>query len=65
MDPNEALRRCREAAAALGDEHSDQIDRHELAAELAEAFQALDAWLSEPGRGFYPRDWNAARKVRR
>ncbi len=47
MDPNTTLARLRELAAAADDV--------EEAAELAEAFHALDEWLSRGG--FLPADW--------
>lgn len=52
MDPNEALKQAREAVARLkrGNEIDDAID-------LAEAFEALDMWLTNGG--FLPEAWHA------
>lgn len=50
MDPDEALEKARDALkrhfARIGDDAAD---------DLAEAFEALDGWLSKGG--FPPRDW--------
>jgi hypothetical protein len=54
MDPTTALKNAREAADAIL--RSSLDDRAELAVELAEAFEALDEWLSLGG--FKPEEWN-------
>jgi hypothetical protein len=56
MDPNETLRRLREMAR----DAVERFDRDEEvasadAAEMAEAFQVLDQWITEGG--FLPREW--------
>ena len=62
MDPNEALKNAREAAAfllspPLRTEGSDVI---KAAATLAEAFEALDGWLSKGG--FLPHGWSPRKR---
>lgn len=55
MDPDEALRVAREAAAAvIKYGNGASLSAH----ELAEAFQALDEWLTKGG--FAPSDWRKA-----
>jgi len=61
MDPNETLRKARAAAGALialidGSESSVDDRLLTEAEDLAEAFQALDSWLSRGG--FLPTAWN-------
>jgi len=63
MDPNEALKNAREAAKRLlvptrGTEGRDAIEDGEI---LAEAFEALDGWLT--GGGFLPESWTDASKT--
>jgi hypothetical protein len=53
MDPDEALKKAREALKRMGDEAYDAGD---MAQELAEAFEALDGWLSKGG--FPPHAWD-------
>lgn len=62
MDPNEALKRAREAARILDNDRCvSRKAREELAVELdamtdlAEAFDALDQWISKGG--FLPDAW--------
>jgi hypothetical protein len=50
MDPNEALKRCREMIGGK--------DNRVGSSEVVEAFQALDGWLSRGG--FLPQDWTLA-----
>jgi hypothetical protein len=54
MDPNEALRKAREALKQYrgADSSGDAVFPAE---ELADAFEALDTWLSNGG--FLPRAW--------
>lgn len=49
MDPDETLKSARAAAERV---HASSDD---AAIELAEAFEALDGWLSKGG--FLPADW--------
>lgn len=59
MDPDEALKKAREAAKGviegLSYEHRGQPSVEDYAGVLAEAFEALDEWLSKGG--FLPDDW--------
>lgn len=60
MDPNETLKMARAAASAIHsadfDVGPDAEERMALAAtELADAFTALDEWLSKGG--FRPEAW--------
>jgi hypothetical protein len=54
VDPDEALKRVREALASFHDarEAPEELD---FAHELAGAFTALDGWLQ--AGGFLPKDW--------
>ena len=54
MDPDEALRRARQAIEDIRDGHSLAL----CADELATAFADLDQWLR--GGGFLPYDWRQA-----
>jgi hypothetical protein len=56
MDPNQALADARAACEQWA--HSERGD-HDLVAlaELVNAFEALDQWLSRGG--FLPRDWRS------
>jgi hypothetical protein len=54
MDPDEALKKARAALKAFHD--APDAERSMIAgADLADAFEALDGWLSKGG--FLPRDW--------
>lgn len=63
MDPNEALKNARAALAALrtrlddGEEPTSDTDAEvaDHAGDLADAFEALDGWLSKGG--FLPAAW--------
>jgi hypothetical protein len=61
MDPNETLKRAREASRTLrcGVERAEDFysitDLAQAAAALSEHFDALDAWLVRGG--FLPADW--------
>jgi hypothetical protein len=60
MDPNEALRNAREALSRMRHELSFSQARdwntiEEKAEDLADAFEALDGWLSKGG--FLPSAW--------
>jgi hypothetical protein len=66
MDPNEALRRMREAIGALNvltgsDEPTAAAERAYHADVLAEHAEALDGWLSSGG--FPPEAWNPRASV--
>lgn len=50
MDPDETLKRAREAYAQY-----TARPTHDAAEALAEAFTALDGWITRGG--FLPRDW--------
>jgi hypothetical protein len=52
MDPDEALRKAQELVVAI---IHDEKPTEENANALAEAFSALDGWLS--AGGFLPRAW--------
>lgn len=59
MDPDEALKNARAALAAYRkaqDNESESAIVEEASDELADAFEALDGWLSK--KGFPPRDWD-------
>ena len=62
MDPNEALKNAREAAkdilSSVSPGHVGEWYRAGRAEQLAEAFEALDSWLS--GAGFLPDAWKKA-----
>lgn len=54
MDPNDTLRRCRDA---IGQESECSLsDKVAALEELACAFQDLDDWLTNK-RGVLPKDW--------
>jgi hypothetical protein len=57
MDPNEALKNARHAGLDLRRERDggNCEDIHTAADDLAEAFEALDGWLSKGG--FLPDAW--------
>lgn len=60
MDPNEALKRCRESAKKmLSDDDIDSPRYVAIGAGLAEHFDALDQWLVRGG--FLPKDWEKVR----
>lgn len=63
MDPDAALRVARERARELLERGADasSLDVANAADELAEAFDALDGWLSRGG--FLPDAWSAGRNV--
>ena len=54
MDPNEALKNARALAAAILKD-GETWDSATRAEELANAFEALDEWLSKGG--FLPEAW--------
>lgn len=54
MDPNEALRRIRDAIRAA-QECQDPQDWADHAIDAIDAFEALDGWIMRGG--FLPRDW--------
>lgn len=57
MDPDEALKNAREALQVFRAWHGRKEGINEASAEqLADAFEALDGWLSKGG--FLPADWN-------
>lgn len=56
MDPDEALKVARVATATIHGAENAMTESYIVAAEeLAEAFTALDEWLSKGG--FPPRGW--------
>lgn len=59
MDPEEALRRCRDLSEQLL-AAEDVTVIASLGAELVEAFQGLDGWLSSGG--FQPKSWDGSWK---
>lgn len=56
MDPNEALQKARIAVAQWRRSNFNSKEVLYSAMELADAFEALDGWLSKGG--FQPKDWN-------
>ena len=66
MDPDEALKNAREALRLIRDKeqegYRDWGGRHEAQefVDLADAFEALDGWLSKGG--FLPKAWNKKRR---
>jgi hypothetical protein len=66
MDPNEALKRAREAIERYQDDASlgfNTDTRLEAADKLADAFEALDEWLSKGG--FLPLEWSESLRKQR
>jgi hypothetical protein len=59
VDPDEALKNARAAIAQIrnADEGRVAIEGGEI---LADAFEALDGWLSKGG--FLPKDWTGAKR---
>lgn len=57
MDPDEALRRIREAAGEIENDLGDAFDEGSQVGQLVTAFDALDEWLRKGG--FVPSDWTA------
>ena len=55
MDPNEALRRAREATRKVFETIEGGSELRFASEDLAEAFEALDGWLSKGG--FLPESW--------
>lgn len=56
MDPDEALKNAREAVRELiGTEDGGAYNQDAAVSALADAFDALDSWLSKGG--FLPQDW--------
>jgi predicted RNase H-like HicB family nuclease len=58
MDPDEALKNAREALARHTAAKQGEYSKDRLAAgdDLAEAFEALDAWMSK--KSFPPEAWD-------
>ena len=54
MDPDQALKNARAALARVR-EAKESREVSEAADELADAFEALDGWLTSAG--FAPKDW--------
>jgi hypothetical protein len=55
VDPEQALKNARDACERIVETEPGTVARDDAAADLAEAFDALDSWLSRGG--FLPRDW--------
>lgn len=56
MDPDQALKDAREAAAAIrAAEFTTAEEWEEAASALEESFDALDGWIKRGG--FLPADW--------
>jgi len=55
MDPNQALADAREAYALVNRTEDDAEDHLQALEDLAEAFRALDEWISQGG--FLPSEW--------
>lgn len=58
MDPNEALRKAREASEAIGKDTTAE-EAAANAVDLMMYFDALDQWLTKGG--FLPNDWQPNR----
>lgn len=56
MDPNESLRECRLRLMYVYEDIGDGFPCTDSAERLADAFRALDEWLSKGG--FLPEDWS-------
>jgi hypothetical protein len=69
MDPDEALKKAREVVQCIRAMSEDSFHYYntthpfEAAEDLADAFEALDHWLSIGG--FLPKDWDDALHVSR
>ncbi len=61
MDPDQALKTAREAAKDMHEYEPGSADWRDAAHELADAFEALDGWLSQGG--FQPEDWRPKETV--
>lgn len=57
MDPNQALKNARASVARIDESITPS---EEDVAALADAFEALDGWLS--GGGFLPTEWSGSRR---
>lgn len=65
MDPNEVLKKARDASSNLMTRlpfEKDYNPTDEAASELVNAFEVLDDWLSKGG--FLPDGWKAAGRAR-
>lgn len=62
MDPNEALKKAREASNIIGSDVSQDVALA-AAVDLMMYFDALDQWLSRGG--FLPIDWGEAKQTAR
>lgn len=56
MDPDEALKKAREALSDHRNGRLNAAEQADVLQELADAFEALDGWLSKGG--FPPRAWD-------
>jgi len=70
MDPDEVLKKAREAAKRAQeaieedpDVHGNGVRRDDATGDLVETFEALDRWLSKGG--FLPKDWTRTNEVTR
>lgn len=55
MDPDEALKKVREALVLYSRRYKDKGTGLSEADDLADAFESLDDWVSRGG--FLPKDW--------
>lgn len=55
MDPEKALKNARKALKKFYEAPGSGTEEGDAAADLAEAFEALDGWLSK--KGFLPKAW--------
>jgi hypothetical protein len=62
MDPNEALKKVREALVLYNRRYNDKGTGLSEANDLADAFESLDHWFS--CGGFLPQDWAKAHEIR-
>jgi hypothetical protein len=58
MDPDQALKNARKAAEDMGKYEPGTADWRDAAHDLADAFEALDTWLTKSG--YLPEDWSGA-----
>lgn len=63
MDPDEALKNAREAEKSFRSAPIESSAERIAAIKLADAFEALDEWLSRGG--FMPADWRVVKPLRK
>jgi len=63
MDPNKALKNLREAEKQYRAAPAGSMAERVAASNMADAFEALDEWLSRGG--FMPVDWRVVKPLRK